>query len=614
MTELIAKNRRLRRDVICLGRLTFVLSVLVLFASCTQFETPKTEPFFAQTAPPPKQEFRWSNGKSPRSFDPARAGAPPETDIVRSIFDGLTDIDPKTLKEVPAIAEKWSHSEDFKTWTFHLRSDAKWSNGEPITAEDFVRSWERLALMGDQVSHKNLLDNIAGFPRPKPESKGLPNEQPNLLISPPLADDPLSANSRPQVSADFSENSNTSRQPEPPAKSGRKSSVGFSAEGERIFKVMLSVADPDFPKLVANPIFRPIHGSGRDFESGKLSGNIVTSGPFRISGIGPEGITLDRAENYWNREAVKLERVRFVPKENAEKALAAYRSGEVDAVTNAHFEPLAVKLLEPYEDFRRTTHNALNFYEINTAKPPFHDRRVREALAISIERERLTEGELEGITQPALAFLPFGKEPNTKLLQDKQKARDLLDEAGFPDGKDFPVIKLVINRNDTQHRIARVVARMWKQNLNLETEIVVKEASELDDLRVAGDFDVIRRGVVLPTADERVSLMAIFESPAVSETDFDKVDSDDPVQSGGGNEANENDSGQEAGAKDRAIDDEEAHFLYSEEQALLEVRAIPLYFPTSYSLVKPYVSGFEMNSLDAPLLKDVVIDNNWQRK
>src|ERR1043165_6165124 len=144
--------------------------ILGLFlTACSELEKPKTEPFYAQTAPPQKKEFRWSNGKMPKSFDPALASAPPETDIIRAVFEGLTDTNPKTLEAVPSVAEKWTASEDFKTWTFYLRKDAKWSNGENVKAQDFVRSWKRLAEMGAKVSHAQLLENIVGTRVVKPE-------------------------------------------------------------------------------------------------------------------------------------------------------------------------------------------------------------------------------------------------------------------------------------------------------------------------------------------------------------------------------------------------------------------------------------------------------------
>jgi ABC-type oligopeptide transport system substrate-binding subunit len=147
----------------CVYRESFFILLICLaifFSACNQLEKPKPQPFYSQSTPPPKQEFRWSNGKMPKSFDPARASAPPETDIVRAVYEGLTEIEPKTLKPVAAAAINWKSTDDYKTWTFNLRRNAKWSNGETVTANDFVRSWKRLARLGREVSHHELLDNI----------------------------------------------------------------------------------------------------------------------------------------------------------------------------------------------------------------------------------------------------------------------------------------------------------------------------------------------------------------------------------------------------------------------------------------------------------------------
>lgn len=579
-----------------------VLIPLFLLSACSSLQKPETEPFVSETAPPRKQEFRWSNGRMPKSFDPALASAPPETDIVRAVYEGLTEIDAKTLQVVPAAAEKWEVSEDGKIWTFHLRENAKWSNGAPVTADDFVRSWARLAEMGGRAAHNNLLDNIAGFPIKKPETTATPVGQTDFLLdSYSTQKPPESKAAEPSSGGNPNSNLGPPVDPDP---------VGVTAIDARTLQVSLDLPDPDFPKLVANPILRPIFGDGKEFEGEKLNGGIVTNGAFAIEAVGSDGISLDRSETYWNKDATKLERVRFVPKETAEGALEAYRAGEIDAVTNAEFAPLALKLLEPYKDFRRTTHNALNFYEFNYRIYPYDDRRVREALAIAIERERLTESELEGTTQPAHRFLPFGGKVDVKVSQDKEKARDLLDQAGFPNGENFPVIRLVVNRNDTQQRVARTVAQMWKQNLNLKTDIIVKEPAELEKARKIGDFDLMRRGVVLPTVDEMASFQAIFgdgRPPAgIYDENGMRVLDDDPLNKPG---TTADSSGKPAGALM-----ENLVLIRSEEEALYQFYAIPLYFPTSYSLVKPYVSGFEINSLDAPLLKDVSIDNTWQPK
>ena len=627
--------------------------LLLFLTACGELEKPKTEPFYAQSIPPPKKEFRWSNGKMPKSFDPALAAAPPETDVVRAIYEGLTDTNPKTLETIPAIATTWTSSDDDKTWTFKLRTDAKWSNGEPITAKNFVASWKRLKELGDKVSHYKLLNNIAGF-------KSFDNK------STPLKDSEiLDLFSKKTLGRDFSKilqkteiNSNTSQNQETKsdadtknretekkivsvekvkdeAKSAGKNEIkaeskfGVEAIDNFTLKVTLINPDKDFPALAANPIFRPIYGDGKEFESANLNADIVTSGAFRILSIGQDGITLDRAENFWNNSRIGIERVRFVPAENAEKALEAYRAGDIDAVTNADFEPLAIKLLTPFNDFERTTHSALNFYEFNQVNEPFQDRRVREAMAISIERERLTQDDMDGASRPALTFLPFNEDAKLKLSQNKEKAKNLMKQAGFPDGENFPTVKLLINRNNIQQRIARSVARMWKENLNIDTKITVKESSELDAVKNSSDFDLIRRGAVLPTTDETANMLAIFsysensvqiktavekggKGDEILKTENSKDEIKVPDQSNSNSAVKiEPRDFKNANLETSKIVQENKQIL-TEADALYEVPAIPLYFSTSYSLVKPYILGFEINNLDAPSLKDVSIDNNWQ--
>jgi oligopeptide transport system substrate-binding protein len=608
----------------------------VLFLSgCNELEKPKTEPFYAQTAPPPKQEFRWSNGKMPKSFDPATASAPPETDIVRAVYDGLTETDAKTLQPLPAIATKWSASEDFKTWTFHLRKDAKWSNGDGVTAKDFVRSWQRLASLGEKVQQRKLLKNIIGMDSenvlPVFASEEIDVSAASTAPASRLLTQSLQTNSnanaptpaptqkvKPDEKKPETAKTENSAEQKPPKEEVK---FGVEAVDNYTLKVSLVQPDKDFPALVAHPIFRPIHGDGKAFETAELNANIVTNGAFRIFSVGRDGVTLDRAEYYWNKQEINLERVRFVPTESAETALEGYRAGEIDAITNASFEPLALKLLTPYDDFRRTKHSALNFYEFNLKNQPFSDRRVREALAIAIERERLTEDEMDGATEPAFNFLPF-TEP--KLAQNVEKAKALLAEAGFAETENFPTVRLLINRNDLQRRIARSVAKMWEKNLNVKTEIIVKEGEDFAAAAKNGDFDLIRRGIVLPTTDETTNMLALFSAggeeekkeaatePRPAETETEKpTPAYKPAETDSSSaETGETAETETAAASAQAESDVKA--ILTEKQAFEELRAIPLYFPTSYSLVKPYVQGFETNVLDAPSLKSVKIDNNWQ--
>lgn len=596
----------------------FLSSFILLTVSCTQLKKPEPQPYFSETVPPSVQEFRWSNGKLPKSFDPALAAAPPETDVVRALYEGLTETDPATLKEVAGVAESWSASDDFRVWTFRLREDAKWSNGKPVIANDFVRSWKRLIKMGDKAAHSNLLSNIAGVPRSGDNAAADEAEQ--LLRSvhgqppgPPVQQlGPLQSNTNSRTEARTSAaNTNTAAetQTKPPA----PPDLGVEAVDDQTLKVTLLLPDEEFPRLVAHPIFRPIFNNGEEFIGKELNPTIVTNGPFVLKGIDPGGIVLERSGEYWNRDNVKLERVRVVSMESPEKALAAYRAGELDAITNASFSPLALKLLSPYEDFRKTTHSALNFYEVNTKKGPFSDRRVREALSNAIERERLTEGELEGLARPALGFLAFRTGNKKELTQDKEKAKDLLEDAGFPEGEGFPVVRLVVNRNDTQQRVAKSVARMWKQNLNIETEIIVKDADELERSRKSGDFDLVRRGMVFPTSDETASFRELFEAAGDTGTAAPRpAESVTPVPTPDVQIIPRETPLGPLAPREQRVTEPAAAPIVAEDEAIYELRAIPLYFPTSYSLIKPYVSGFQMNSLDILDLSNVTINSEWQ--
>jgi oligopeptide transport system substrate-binding protein len=254
-----------------------------------------------------------------------------------------------------------------------------------------------------------------------------------------------------------------------------------------------------------------------------------------------------------------------------------------------------LKLLAPYKDFRRSTYGALTYYRFNTAREPFDDVRVREALALAIDRERVSRDDLGGATEPAGKFLPeamSGEKPvvdKTELLEyDVEKARELLAEAGYPEGERFPVIRLLINRNEQQRIVAQSIAAMWRAALNVETEIVIRNWDEYEVAMSAGDYDVVRRGIVMQTSDELINLRMLFErdaraSPSPSPSPEGATPAKPP----------------------------EKIVVESESQVLKNLTAMPIYFASSYSLVKPYVSGFDSNVLDMPSLKKTRMDMNW---
>lgn len=550
-----------------------LLALMLSHAGC--FLDEKLEPYYGRVVVPRAQEFHWSDGGLPQTFDPAFAAAPPDTDLVRAIFEGLTDYDPRTLTPVPGVATRWEPSNGGRVWTFYLRDDARWSNGETVTAGDFVRSWRRTMKIGDLAPHTELLANI----------EGTGNE--NAAAAKAKKPDSI-------ATTDTSVN-------------GR---FGVEAISDRVLRVRLRRPDMNFPALVAHPVFRPVKVKDES-ATGKLAANeLVSNGAFSLAHTEGERVLLERASNYWDREQVTLQQVEFVGEKDAESALAAYRAGTVDAVTNAAFEPLAIKLLTPYEDFRRTTYGALTYYSFNTALPPFDDVRVREALAIAIDRDRLSADEMGGATEAAKRFLPQTitntPEPvvNKSEVVDKEyeRARELLAEAGFPDGRGFPRIRLLINRNEQQRVVAQSIARMWRSVLNVDSEIVVKTWEEYEAAIRAGDYDVVRRGIVMQTTDELTNMRLLFEEemPSVS------------GRSGPESAANADTlKGKPASEREKTL--KTAEPIETEAQALKSLSSMPIYFASSYSLVKPYVSGFDANVLDAPSLKSVRLNTDWKR-
>lgn len=549
-----------------------LLTLAISHTACFSEEPVQTH--YGRVTPPRSQEFRWSDGGLPQIVDPAFAAAPPDTDLVRAIFEGLTDFDPRTLKPVPGVAERWESSRDGRVWTFYLREDARWSNGETVTAHDFVKSWERTVQLGDSAPHTELLRNIEGA---------------NTAVTVPSS---LTSVEQPTAA------------PAPDAKVAEKARLGAKAEGDHVLRVTLERPDLNFPSLVAHPVFRPVKVKDESAQRIEAS-ELVSNGAFKLAGSDNDRVLLQRADYYWNKGDVGLEQVAFVDKKSTESALAAYRDGEVDAVTNAAFEPLAIKLLAPYEDFRRATYGAITYYSFNTNHTPFDDIRVREALAIAIDRERITQEGLGGAAEPAKKFLPsvmtesngpvIGK--SELLERDVTRARELMAEAGFPDGNGFPTLKLLINRNEQQRLVAQSIAAMWKATLNVDTEIVIKNWEEYESAIRSGDYDVVRRGLVLQTTDEFTNMRMMFRRDELALAAFNQ---------------SEPETDRPAAAKGKESSEDDA--IESEDQALRQLKALPVYFSSSYALVKPYVSGFDSNVFDAPSLKTVRIDMNWSLK
>ncbi len=598
------KVLKLKRQHPC-ASLAFRLSIALLlcfaltFTGC--FLTNEAETFYGRVNVPATPEFRWSDGGLPQIFDPAFAAAPPDTDAVRALFEGLTDYDSQTLAPVPGVATRWEASEDQRVWTFYLREDARWSNGERVTAKDFVRSWQRTLGLGSRAPHARLLENIYGATTD--------------TLDPAQVDAGTASAAQTNRAEEKKGNAREAGKEAKPETADIK--FGAEAISDTVLRVRLQQPDGNFPALVAHPIFRPVHEVREEDGVTALAQPVVSNGAFKLTQVGSDGVILERAVHYWDAQTVNLNRVRFVATRNAEEALEKYRAGEVDAVTNAGFEPLALKLLAPYRDFRRATFGALTYYKFNTNNAPFSDVRVREALAIAIDRERISEDGMDGASEPARTFLPAqqnasqASETNLSnaISLDIARAQRLLAEAGYPQGQNFPRVRLLVNRNEQQRQIAQSIAVMWRKSLGIETDVILKNWDEYEAAVLAGEFDVVRKGFVMQTMDEAANMRAMFEpETAIEESVSAGLALEDSTQK----DIDASKTGQKNGNGNSLAETQSREPVLSERDALKELPAIPIYFASSYALVKPFVTGFDANLLDAPSLKRVKIDTGWQ--
>ncbi len=599
-------HRLIEKVLVKMLNLQHIIVLIFIFSGNCELE--KTRIFSSKNLPPTRQEFRWSNGKPAKSFDPAKASSPPETDIVRAIFKGLTDVNPQTLEPIPAVAVKWASSEDYKTWTFYLRKDAVWTNGERVVAQDFIRSWQRVFSLKEKSPNRKLLKNIVGLEGESIGTQEGSSQSPSkhgIGLSPKSEADGSEAVKSAGKLSDISKSEEDRLQTKRASgdmrlNNGDKSrSIGLKALDDFTLEVNLVTPDPQFPLLVSNPVFYPVYDGGIEFERDELNSAVTTNGAFRITSVGLDGITLDKNEKYWDKAKVRLDRVKIIPVQSEDEGLKRYEEGEFDVLTNVELSPTLLKLLESYADFFKTTHAAVNFYQFNLSKPPFDDRRVREALAIAINRRSITEDELGGTAVPAYSFSPFGK---LQLSEDIERAKTLLKEAGFSDTENFPIVRLLINRNDAQRRIAKAIAKMWQKNLGIKTEIVAKDAAEIENAFSRGEFDLVRRGVVFPTKDEVANMMLMFQDH-ISLSNMSTEDAPEKKP--------QNNIGEKT--QDKIETDWPNKRLIKNEQEAFEILpAIPIHFPISFALVKPYVRGFVLNSFDSPSLEQVWIDTDWR--
>ncbi|MRT25317.1 oligopeptide ABC transporter substrate-binding protein OppA [Enterobacteriaceae bacterium RIT697] len=479
----------------------------------------------------------------PASLDPMKAVGLPEIQVMRDLFEGLTNQDAHG-KIVPGVAQSWS-SNDNKTWIFTLRNDARWSNGEPVTAQDFVYSWQRL------VEPKNS-SPFAWFAA----LSGIENAE---------------AITKGQMSAD---------------------KLGVTATDATHLKVTLSRPVPWFPSMVANAAMYPVSQKviEKEGDSWTSPGKLVGNGAYQLQDrVVNEKIVLVRNANYWDDKKSVLTKVTFIPINEESSATKRYRANDIDITES--FPKNMYALLKKELPGQVYTPDQLGtyYYAFNTEKGPTADVRVRKALSWSIDRRIIAEKVLGTGEKPAWHFTPdvtAGFTPMKSYLQQHSQqelnaqVKALLTAAGYGPGKPLH-LTLLYNTSESHQKIAIAVASMWKKNLGVDVTLQNQEWKTYIDSRNSGNFDVIRASWIGDYNEPSTFLSLLTSTHSGNIARFRSADYDAVITK----------ASTETSVAARNTDYNKAEQIIADQAPIA-----PIYQYTNGRLIKPWLKGYPITN------------------
>ena len=433
------------------------------------------------------------NGAEPESLDPAIITGQPDIRAVGALFSGLTAPDPKTGLPVPCLAESWEISPDGKTYTFHLRPGIRWSTGQPITAHDFAASWIRLLKPETAANYANLLFAVEG-----------------------------------------AEDFNAGRLSD-------SSQLGIKALDDNTFQVTLRQVTAYFLDLCSTVTLSvvPIFAVEESPDQWIRREPLPVSGPYcleqwRLN----DKIRLRKNPLYWDAENTRNELVDLLPIGSSVTALNLYYQGEVDLLWDKELIPsdlLPIMLQRP--DVHSFDYLGNYFARINVTKPPLNNPLVRKALSMAIDREALVERVSKGGGTPVVHFTPNGcanYDPPEGCPYDPARARQLLAQAGYPNGKDFPVITYLFNAAaggaaKTHQKVGVELQQMWKENLHIQVDLQQAEWKVFLSMVSGLDYDICRASWVGDYNDATTFLNLFISNSGNNRTGWKSKEYDDLI-------------------------------------------------------------------------------------
>jgi len=532
------------------------------------------------------QILKYNMTQEPQFLDPGKATGIPEFTVLLNLFDGLTRYD-QNHEIKPSIAEKWEGPSQDHIYTFHLRKDMKWSNGDPVTAHDFEYSWKR-ALSPELASEYAY--QLYYLKKGKDLNSAVPAEnQSEFSMENKYYYPKLDENGEVLLDADGHPTANT----ELPLS---LDDLGVKALDDYTLEVQLEAETPFFLSLLTFTTYLPVNAKvvSAHPDWAKSTENFVSNGPFKITEWKhAEKIIVQKNENYWDKDAVNLSEIQFLMIDNQTTELAMWESGALDFATNP--PPIEFERLKKENKLQIQPYLGTYYYAFNTSKKPFDNPLVRKALTLAINRQALVDNITKGGQLPAMAFVPFGipdalsdKEFRTSeteaffLDNNIEEAKALLADAGYPEGANFPEFEILYNTNETHQSIAQAIQQMWKENLGIQTRLINQEWKVYLDNRSSLEFDVCRAGWIGDYMDPSTFLDMFYSKSGTSDTGWTNKKYDQLIE-------------QSRFAEDSFL---RMRYLHEAEAILMDEMPIaPIYFYTRPVLVNPKLLNYIASAL-----------------
>ena len=486
----------------------------------------------------------FGNGTEPQSADPHVLSGSPEANLARAIFEPIVGRNPYTLAIEPGVAERWEFNADRTSITFHLNPEARWSNGDPLTAEDFRWSWQRAL----NPAMGNTLADVLFVIKGAEDYHYGRNDDPN--------------------------------------------SLGLRVIDDHTLLVELAYPNPfaliRLTYIYAAPVHRATieaHGEMTSRYSGWTKPeSFVGNGPFTIDDWKMQRfVSVRKNPYYWDRDNVALNGIVFRPIESSNTEEKMFRSGQLHATSTVANTKIPIYRQQPERALVEGPFMGSYYYMFNTKRPPLDKLSVRRALALAVDRQTLANTVLAETAIPSANYIPIGMPDyaHPRVLGfDPEEARRLLAEAGYPNGEGFPDITLIYNTLENHRSIAVAIQQMWKTHLNLEIEIANQEWMVYLDTLENRDYDIARMGW---TGDiyPGIFLDRLVTTGTSNRLGFSNAEYDDIILN-----------------RIRATGDaDEQMALYTEAERILleEMPLLPIYTYKNKFLAQPSMEGMPSN-------------------